>query len=84
MYGAGDDDGETPGADESVEGEGDMLESGGGEDSTVEADDGGFDGWTDEEVAELVCNEDLSLCLLVCSCSCSSSLAVVSHLSEIH
>lgn len=68
LYGAGDDDGETPGADEGVEGEGDMLESGGGEDSTVEADDGGFDGWTDEEVAKLVCNEDLSLLLLVSSC----------------
>ena len=60
MHGAGDDDGETPGADEGVEGEGEMLEFGGGEDSTVEADDGGFDGWADEEVAELVGDEDLS------------------------
>lgn len=59
LHGAGDDDGETPGADEGVEGEGEMLEFGGGEDSTVEADDGGFDGWADEEVAELVCDEDL-------------------------
>ena len=69
LYGAGDDDGETPGADESVEGEGDVLEFGGGENATVEADDGGFDGWADEEVAELVCDEYLSLFLLVCSCS---------------
>ena len=69
LYGAGDDDGETPGADESVEGEGDVLEIGGGENATVEADDGSFDGWADEEVAELICDEYLSLFLSVCSCS---------------
>lgn len=60
LQAAGDNDPRGPSDDEGVEGEGDMLEFRGCEDTAVEADDGGFDGGAEEEVGELICEEDLA------------------------
>lgn len=66
LRGAGDEDGEAPGADEGVHAEGEVLEFGGCEDPPVEADDGDFDGGGEDEVGELVGEEDLVLLAGVC------------------
>jgi hypothetical protein len=36
-----------------------LLEAGGSEDAAIEADNGDFDAWAEEEVSELVGEEDL-------------------------
>lgn len=58
---AGEEDAGAPGGYEGVEGEGEGLEFGGCEDAAIEADDGDFDGWTQDEVGELVGEEDLEV-----------------------
>lgn len=57
---AGEEDAGAPGGYEGVEGKSDGLEFRGWEDTPVEADDGDFDGGTEDEVGELVGEEDLA------------------------